>query len=149
MRKFTFQFESLLKYRRNQRDLCRQLLAKVLADDDRLAAQKKTLVQNRNDLLDELRNLSQAGEIDVSRSASRRYYAGQLLGDIRLVERNQQLVLEQLQLCQQVLTKADQEVKVLEKLEERRRAEFLYEQERRTTHEVEDVWLAVNAVDRG
>ena len=73
MRKFKFQFESLLKYRRNQRDLCRQLLAKVLADDERLTAQRKALVQSRSNLLNELRHLGRAGEIDVSRSASRRY----------------------------------------------------------------------------
>ncbi len=145
MQKFLFQLESLLKYRRNQRDLCRQLLGNVLADDHKLATQKQTLLESRNDLLDELRNFSQTGGVDVWRSASRRYHAGQLLGDVRVVERNQELVREQLQLCRQVLTKADQEVKVLEKLRERRRAEFLYEQERRTTFEVEDAWLATNA----
>ena len=42
MPRFVFQFESLLKYRRNQRDLCQQLLAKVLADKAADAETHKT-----------------------------------------------------------------------------------------------------------
>lgn len=147
MRKFVFRFQALLRYREHQRDLCRQLLAGVLADESNLISQGNRLETTRQQQFDELRQLGQPGEVDVDKSASRRYYAGQLLGDMRQLQRQRDVVSQQLQLCRQALVKADQQVKVLEKLEERQRAEFRYFQERQAAKQLEDEWLAVRAKD--
>ena len=88
VKKFVFQLESLLRFRENRRDLCRQVLAQIFAEQKRLKQFRLSLEQQRIDQLDEMRQLGEQGEVDVDRSASRRYYAGQILGEIRAVVRS-------------------------------------------------------------
>ena len=139
---FVFRFDALLQYRRHRRDLCRQVLAQVLADDRALVEQRQLLEQNRISQLQQLRQIVGDGEVNVDAAASRRYFAGRLVADIADTERNRDLVSQQIEVCRAVLTKADQDVKVLEKLREQRQAEFLYEEDRRSTRELEDNWMA-------
>ena len=134
----------MLRFRRNRLDQCQQMLARLLADDRTLVEQRRQLQSQRLEQLDELRRLGEAGGVDVDGSASRRYYSGQLLGQTAVVDHNRELLQQQLQLCRQALMKANQEVKALEKLAERRRAEFVYEDERRTARVLEDTWAAVH-----
>jgi hypothetical protein len=142
LKKFVFQFEAPLKFRKNHRDLCRRLLAQVLSDQRSWAERRAALEQTRLDLLEELRQLNDGGSVDVDRAAARRYHAGYLLGEIRLVERNQELVSQQLELCQQALRRADQDVRSLENMRDKQWSEFCYQEERRETHEVEETWRA-------
>ncbi len=58
------------------------------------------------------------------------------------MDRNRSLIAQQLVLCRQALSKADQDVKILEKLEEKQREEFQYYEERREEHELEEAWLS-------
>lgn len=127
--------------------MCRQLLAGVFADENNLISQGERLETTRQQQFEELRQLGQPGEVDVDKTASRRYYAGQLLGGMQQLQRQRDVVSQQLQLCRQALVKADQQVKVLEKLEERQRAEFRYLQERQAAKQLEDEWLAMRAKD--
>ena len=149
MKKFVFQLESLLRYRENQRDLCRQVLAQILAEQQRLRQSRLALEQQRTDLLDEMRQLGERGEVDIDRSAARRYYAGQMLGEIRAVDRNGEVVAEQLARCRQTLVQADRDVKALEKLREKRETEFQYEQQRREHRELDDIWHATHLTEVG
>ena len=139
---FQFKFQALLNYREYRRNLCRFYLAEVLANDRELVSQRRSLERNRSNQLDELRDLSRGGDVDIDRSASRRYFAGQLTGEMQLVDRNRSLIAQQLDLCRQALSKADQDVKVLEKLEEKQREEFQYNEERREAHELEEIWIS-------
>lgn len=148
MKKFEFPLESLLRYRESRRDLCRQLLAQILSEQTRIERDRQALQRRRGGQLEEIRQLGAAGNVDIDRSASRRYYASQVLGEIRLLERNREVVMQQLTACRQALVRADQEVKALERLRQKRKAEFLYEQQRREQHELHESWLAVDAVRR-
>ena len=78
MRPFRFPFESLLKYRRHRRDLCRLVLARVLEDDAKLLRERQALEQTRHGVLAEMRAGSHAGAIDVQRIAAWRFHAGRL-----------------------------------------------------------------------
>jgi flagellar export protein FliJ len=142
MPKFTFSLTSLLTYRRHRRELCRQLLAEVLADDLRLRAEQEELRHEHGELLDELRDLGRGGGFDVDRAAARRYYAALVSRRIDASMERRQLVANQLHLCRQALVKADGEVRTLERLEETRRSEFRAEHERRAALELEDIWNA-------
>lgn len=145
MSRFVFRLQSLLDYRKNRRELCLQLLAQLLEDERRYMAQRTQLDRMRLHQLDELRRLGLDGEVDIDRSAARRFYSGQLVGDMHLVERNQQLVAGQIELCRQTLGEADRQVKVLEKLQEKHYAEFVYDQQKTERHELEDAWMAGRA----
>ena len=142
MSRFTFPLTSLLSYRRHRRELCRQLLAEVLADDARLRAEQDELAHEHGEVLNELRRLGEGGALDVDRAATRRYYAALVRRRIDASQGRRQLVANQLHLCRQALVKADGEVRMLERLEETRRAEHRSREERRTAHELEDLWNA-------
>lgn len=148
MRKFVFTLAGLLKYRVHQRDLCRQLLAEVLADDAALEQQQHETDRARDEQLREMQGLLQSGRVDIDRSAARRYHAGQLTIDLRLLEQRRRLVAQQIARCRQALVMADQRVKALEKLREQQLAEFLQERERAESREREENWLAVHGVER-
>jgi flagellar biosynthesis chaperone FliJ len=137
---FVFSLAALLKYRKNVREHCQRLLAQVLADDAGLLAERERLLANRDRQFEEIRRLSRRGRVTVDGAATRRYHSLQLLGDVRGIDEKRKVVAQQLQLCRQALTKADGEVKVLERLEEKQHAVFLYEAERRAQHEREDAW---------
>jgi flagellar export protein FliJ len=139
---FVFSLAALLKYRKNRRDHCQRLLAQILADDASLSAQRQRLIAQRERQFEEIRGLSRKGHVTVDGAASRRYHSVQLLANVRGVDERRQLVAKQLQLCRQALTKADAEVKVLERLEEKQRAAFVYRAERRAQHEREDAWTS-------
>jgi flagellar export protein FliJ len=139
---FVFSLAALLKYRKNRRDHCQRLLAQVLADDTSLTVQRQKLIAERQRQFEEIRSLSRKGHVTVDGAASRRFHSIQLLAGVRGVDERRQLVAKQLQLCRQALTKADAEVKVLERLEEKQRAEFAYRAERRAQHEREDAWTS-------
>lgn len=147
MRPFVFKLQALLKFRRHRREMVERIMAQVQADERRLAEQRDDIHRSRAGQLDELRALVQQGAINVDRAAAIRYYATQLTIDSHLVERQRLVVAEQLALCRQALMKADQEVKVLEKLEEKRRNEFQHEQERKAARDLEEAWLAVRATE--
>lgn len=140
MSRYNFPLASLLTYRRHRRELCRQLLAEVLADDARLRAEQRGLEQEHGGLLSELRRFGQGGGLDVDRAASRRYYAALVSRRIDASLERLKLVAGQLHLCRQALVKADGEVRMLERLEESRRAEHRAQEERRAAHELEDLW---------
>ena len=142
MKSFIFQFDSLLRYRRHRRDLCRQLLADVMANRRRLEERRAALEVERTDQLGEIRTLQQSGEVDVDRAAARRYYAGRMLVDMLLVDRDQEAVHEQLERCRQALLQADRDVKALEKLRDKQQAEFLYEAGCREMRELDESWMA-------
>lgn len=142
MKTFEFQFDSLLKYRRHLRDLCRQVLADVLANQHQLAERREALEHQRTGQLDEIRTMHQPGQVEIDRSAARRYHAGQMQIDISYLDRDRNVVAEQLARCRQALIEADRNVKVLEKLRDKQQAEFTSTQSRKEARELDESWMA-------
>lgn len=145
MARFVFSLESVLKYRRSRRDLCRQLLARVLADDGALAEREAELSSRRESQLDEIRAVDRGAPLDIDRSIAHRAHAGMLQAELRLLARQRELLAGQIALCRQALVEADRAVKALEKIRDRRATEHFAEQERRANREMEDAWMALNA----
>jgi flagellar export protein FliJ len=96
----------------------------------------------------ELQELLAGGEVDVDACAARRYHAGQVVARIRGVEEELRLQGQRVAAARQELVKADQQVKVLEKLEEQQRDEHRVAEERRTARNLEETWQAGRAVQR-
>lgn len=145
MSRFQFKLQTLLDIRRGNRDQYRQILAQVLSRDAELVEERKRLEQHRTDQLGELRQLNDAGELDVDASAARRFFAGQLTGSMANVDHQRGVVAEQLEMCRKALIEADRAVKALENLEEKQLSEFRYHEERRTQRELEDGWSATHS----
>lgn len=141
MKKFRFRFESLLRFRKSRRDQCCQILSKLFADLEKLRLDKRKTIGHRLDQLSELRDLSGKGKLDVDRVTSRRFHAGQLLADIESIEQQQDMLDGQIEMCRKVLTEAEREVKVIEKLREKHQADFVENRERLERIELEQTWL--------
>jgi flagellar export protein FliJ len=139
---FSFRLQSLLNYREHRRDLCRQRLAAVLAEDAELVRQRDAVLAARGEMLDQLQALQQQPRLEVDPMAARRYHAGQLAADaVRLQQSRVQLAARIAQ-CRQELIQADQAVKVLEQLADKQRQQAADDQERRESREREEIWQA-------
>lgn len=145
MKSFVFPFETLLEHRRGRRNLCRQLVAQLHAEDQKIRHRRDSLQARHLEHLVELRQLGRKGRVDVDRAASHRHHADQLAEESQLVEWNQRLLARQLTLCRDALIQADQDVKVLEKLKEYRQAEYRHQQSREAARHREEAWLGRHA----
>jgi flagellar export protein FliJ len=142
MKKFRFQFESVLKMRRHKRSLCRQLLGEILQADQRLVEERGRLEALRQEQLQEIRLRQNQGRVDVDAGANLRYYAGQLQVQIQSVITNRSILEKQLVACRQTLAQSEQEVKAMEKLSDKHRDVFQQAQIRKESLELEETWSA-------
>jgi flagellar protein FliJ len=142
MARFQFRLAALLKYRESLRDRCRQVLAQLFQQDAVLAAEQQRIADERQQQLEEMRQAQVAGRIDVEKLTSRRYHSGQLTTDMQRVSQKRQELAQQLNLCRQALIKADQGVKILEKLSERQLSEHVLAEVRREARDLEEAWSA-------
>lgn len=142
MKKFHFQFESVLKMRRHKRSLCRQLLGEILQADQRLIDQRLQLEQLRHEQFQEIRERQSVGLVDIDGATSLRFYAGQLQSQIQNVIANRRLLEKQIVACRQALARSEQDVKAMEKLSDKYRDQFLYAQNRKEEMELEETWSA-------
>jgi flagellar export protein FliJ len=147
MSRFVFRFETLLKYRQHRYDLVVTLLGQLMSDDRRLVEQRVELEATRLGQLDEIRELANHATFNIDQAAARRYYAGQISGEIQQVLRQRHVLGEQITQCRQALVKTNQDVKVLEKLEEQQQQEFHTEELRKSGRELEETWFATHAME--
>lgn len=145
MKKFRFRFESLLAFRKSRRDQCCQILSVLFADLEKLGLKKQKTIGHRLDQLSELRDLSQKGQMDVDRLTSRRFHAGQLLVEIESIEQHEDQLDGQIEICRKLLTEAEREVKVIEKLREKHKADYVENRERSERIELEQTWLGLKS----
>lgn len=142
MSEFRFRFEAVLRVRRHRRDLVRMVLARVLADEQHLRDERIRLEESRRDQLAEMQRLTASGRVDLDAVAARRWHAGRLAHEIALAEQRREAAERQVEHVRRRLVKADQEVVLLEKLEQRHRTEHFAAAERAAQLEREDVWSA-------
>jgi flagellar protein FliJ len=147
MKKFEFKFESVLKMRRHKRSLCRQLLGEILQSAQRLVEQKQNLEQLRKEQFQEIRLRQAKGVVDIDGVTNLRFYAGQLQAQILTVIENRKVVEKQVALCKQTLARAEQDVKAMEKLSDKYRDQFQYEQNRKESLELEETWSATQQME--
>lgn len=122
---FRFRLESLLRLRLADRDERRADLAKGLRAEAALLAQAGDLQQDRQKTNERSRRLASPGEADISGLlASHRY---ELVLKTRAKQLAEQItqVQGEVERRRQSLVEADRQVRVLEKLRDRRRAEYV------------------------
>lgn len=143
MARYQFRLAALQKYRESLRDQCRQILAQWLQRDAAAIAEQQRLTAEREQQLSEIRDAQQLGnQVNVDKIVTRRYRAGQLTAELLAVAQQRQQLAVQISLCRQALVKADQGVKVLERLSEHQLAEFLQVEEAKASREREEIWQA-------
>ncbi len=146
MAKFKFQLESLMKYRKFQRDQCRQVLADVLRQESDLLREIERTRAEREQISEEIRVGSNRGEINVQRNASRRFYLTQLDLKIRQINLQLEQVRQQLELCRKAVQQADAAVKALEQLKEKRLKKHEYLETKQLEVEMQESWNATQQI---
>lgn len=141
MKKFEFKLDSALRWRTTQLQLERARLQNLLAEQQRINRDLKALADERNGAVDGLQSLPRLEAFDL-RSLSAylvgaEFRATQLHEQLRrrtaLVQKQQARVLD-----------AELQVKLLDKLKCKKRAEWQSEYEKDTESNAAEAWLAAH-----
>ena len=142
MAAFRFSLASVLRLRNRKRDECRRVLARAVEQLEELEARNQRVLDEQKELSSLLKQQSQSGKIDIdliSRCQMHISELGRLYQQNLLeCERARNAVAQ----CRAQLVVADQQVKALEKLEDKQRDEFRREQAKQDLEEQEDVLAA-------
>lgn len=144
---FRFKFDALLKYRKNRRDQIQVVLAQLIGQVTDLEENLDRLRLDRGQQLKQIRGNYQQGAVDIDAASSRRYFATQLEYQIQATEFEKKQIQDRIAACRQTLVQADQDVKVLERLEEKQRLDFIADTQRRSELELEDIWSAGHCME--
>ncbi len=149
MKPFQFRLEPVLRLRLSRRDQVLQLMAGILADAAQWESREQQTRLDRDAQIEELKQISATGRLNIDRSAARRYHAGVLSVELQNIAHHRRMIEEQLNLCRQALAKVDQEVKLLEKMREKQSNEHEQKLLKRADREREEAWLGAHWMEFG
>lgn len=139
-----FRLDKVLEYRKHLRLEARNALASAIGDEQTLLDYQAKTERQKQQQMGELATFAQTEAFNVEAAARRRYFMGQL--DIQLMIVAEQLVQARMIVEQQrqVLVKADQEVKALERLREKHFDEETSQEQKRSEIELSEQWQSAN-----
>lgn len=141
MPKFQFRLASVLRVRETVRDQCRVRLAESQRADAELARQIEERRNQRRQLLTECRDAALPGAVDATRLVEAHAYAERLRQDQEVLQEQRDAIAIEIAERRDALVKADREVQVLEKLEQRRRQEHRRQEDRNEGKQLDEVAL--------
>lgn len=139
-----FRLDKVLEYRKHLCLEARNALASAIGDEQTLLDYQAKTERQKQQQMSELATFAQMEAFNVEAAARRRYFMGQL--DIQLMVVAEQLVQARMIVEQQrqVLVKADQEVKALERLREKHFEEETSQEQKRSEIELSEQWQSSN-----
>jgi hypothetical protein len=144
MAAFRFTLQAALNYREHVLELRRGMLAAVQAQINKVAEERSGVERFRERQIDELRGFVTTGAVEIDRAAARRYHAAVLTGELFRLDRHRDLLEQQREAVRRAVVKADQDVKVLEKLREKQKQDWTAKTIAREDREREDQWQAAH-----
>ncbi len=139
-----FPLEKVLDVRRHTRQERRYALAAAMADEQQLIDLKQQQELQKQQLLDELAELSREESLNIEAAARRRYFVGQVEIQIMVIEQQIEQARQIVEQARSALIAADQDVKALEKLREQHLAEQAYSENRRNEIVLTEQWQSAN-----
>lgn len=127
---FTFRLQSVLKVRREARDQARYELARALQAETILKTQQEEGQEEVRQLLSQLVKAQTTGEISVDWIMELRRYEVVLKTQLAQVLEQMEQVGGEVERRRDLLANADREVKVLERLEAKKKNEWLKREQR-------------------
>lgn len=127
---FTFRLQSVLKVRREARDQARYELARALQAETILKTQQEEGQEEVRQLLSQLVKAQTTGEISVDWIMELRRYEVVLKTQLAQVLEQMEQVAGEVERRRDLLANADREVKVLERLEAKKKNEWLKREQR-------------------
>jgi flagellar export protein FliJ len=140
-KKSDFQMATLLRLREVTRDERRALLVEAQRADQEMARQLTCLGAEQQRAQDECRIAAGPGAVHVERLVETHRYVVGLQARERELQRQRQSLAAEIDRRRQSLLKADQDVHVLEKLQDRRRRNQRLEEERSQAKQLDEAAL--------
>jgi flagellar export protein FliJ len=139
-----FRLEKVLEYRKHLRLEARNALASAIGDEQTLLKHQAMIERQKQQQMEELATFAQSEAFNVEAAARRRYFTGQL--DIQLMVVAEQLVQARnvVEHQRMFLVKADQEVKVLERLRDKHFEEETALEHKRSEIQLSEQWQSSN-----
>jgi flagellar protein FliJ len=147
MARFNFRLQTLRRLREIHRDEQRGRLATAYEAERILAEQQNAVVAEAAALIDSQRQLMKQGSLDVTQLLTAQRYQLALEAQIRTLADQAARLAEEVERRRQALVEADREVRILDKLEERKRQQHREASQRTETKVLDEVattrWEAV------
>jgi flagellar protein FliJ len=139
MARFNFRLQTLRRLREIHRDEQRGRLATAFEAERILAEQRNAVTAETAALVESQRALMQEGSLDVNQLLTAQRYQMALEGQIRALADQAARLAEEVERRRQSLVEADREVRVLDKLEERKRQQHREAAQRAETKVLDEV----------
>ena len=120
---FSFRLETVLRLRIAERDERRGELAKALRAAEILEERRQQVAEEMQENQELARKLAEPGSANVNRILQTHRYEAILKGSLAQISIQEKQVAAEVERRRQILTEADRQVRVLEKLEVRQRDE--------------------------
>lgn len=124
MTKFRFRLQTLVKLREAERERRQQQLAEALRAEQILRGQIEQVQQELAEIQHQTRQLTGPGQVNVDSVLQTNRYELQLRAQLTLLRRQLSQLADEVQRRRAALLESDRQVRVLEKLRERKREEF-------------------------
>lgn len=139
MARFNFRLQTLRRLREIHRDEQRGRLATAYEAERILTEQRNGVVAETAALVDSQRQLMQQGSLDVTQLLTAQRYQLALEAQIRTLADQAARLAEEVERRRQSLVEADREVRILDKLEERKRQQHREASQRAETKVLDEV----------
>lgn len=136
---FSFRLQTVLRLRILERDERRGELAKALRAAEILEERRQQVVGEMQENQALSRKLAEPGSADVNRILQTRRYEAILKGSLAQISTQAKQVAAEVERRRQILTEADRQVRVLEKLELRQREEYERKELRQEMKQLDEV----------
>ena len=121
---FQFKLQAVQKVNEFKRDAEKQTLADLLAQQNALAAEEETLQKELADSQAERENLMRGGTLDVAKLQAYYQFESHIKEKLEEIRQKQNALTKVIEGQRETVLQAEQEVKKLEKLEEKQREEY-------------------------
>ena len=138
MKTFEFRLETLLKIRINRRDELRHEMSDAYRAFAILEQQEAQLEEQKNEVQAEKKELQASGKISVDHVIDNQRFQLLLAAQLRQLGEQKEQVRTEIDVRRSALVEADREVRVLEKLKERKHSRYLQELNREETKQFDE-----------
>jgi flagellar protein FliJ len=139
MARFNFRLQTLRRLREIHRDEQRARLATAFEAERILSAQREALIAETAALVAAQRTSMTQGSLDVNSLLTSQRYRMELDAQLRILQNQAANLAEEIERRRQSLVEADREVRILDKLEERKRQQHREEALRTETKVLDEV----------
>ena len=136
---FRFRLQTVLRLRIAERDERRGELAKALRAAEILQERREQLSDEMKENLELARKLAEPGKANIDRILQTHRYEAILKGTLAQLVVQEKQVAAEVERRRQILTEADRQVRVLEKLEDRKREEHVRMEQRQEMKQLDEV----------